>query len=103
MPEKRVYEVRVRFDGRWFERVVISDHYEERHQASMNDDLILGILGALGGRAQEPNSIGRDGYRYFVFDQVLYQERPYRIVVTYHPLESFLGVVNAFRRPYVES
>lgn len=102
LPEKRVYHLPIVFNGRQFERVVISDHYQQRHQATMNDEIVLELVKRLDGERQPASDVAPDGYRYYSLDNVVYQGKPYRIVVTDHPLENFLGVVNAFRRPYVE-
>jgi hypothetical protein len=36
--------------------VMIDSHYEEKHQASMNDELILNLVKELNGRRQLPDT-----------------------------------------------
>lgn len=39
----------------------------------------------------------KDGFEYFVVEPVIYDDKPYRLVLLFYVFDDFLGVVNAFR------
>ena len=39
----------------------------------------------------------KEGFQYFVVDPILYEDRPYRLVLLLYIFDDYLGVVNAFR------
>lgn len=69
----RIYEGQVIFNEKHFDEVWIDPHYEEKHGDSVNDELILRLLGRLGGKF-------------------------YRLILVVPPDASYLGVRNVYRR-----
>ena len=63
---------------------------------NVSDELILELLKTIDG--QQFKIDYTDGvFEYFVAEPVIYQEKPYRLVLLLCIVDDFLGVVNAFR------
>jgi hypothetical protein len=90
------YPLQLVFNGRTIRRVVISQHYRENHAESMSDLLILELVKTLNG-GNYPLDGEDDGFQYFTVEPVVYQEKPYRVILVLCMSDDFLGVVNAFR------
>lgn len=90
------YPLQLVFNGRAIRRVVISQHYRENHAESMSDLLILELVKTLDG-GNYPMDDEDDGFQYFTVEPVVYQEKPYRVILVICVSDDFLGVVNAFR------
>lgn len=93
----RVYESRLFINGTWFCEVWIDTHYEEKHSKSINDELILEMLGLLNYERYLPQVIRKDGYQFYTTDLVL-NGKAYRLIWVIPPDESYVGVRNAYRR-----
>lgn len=94
----RVHNLKIVVNGITFNRIVIGTHYEEKHKASMNDGIILGLVKNLNGRNFLPEAISESGFKYFVNDPWSFDGKWYRLIWLIPPDESYLGVRNAFRR-----
>jgi hypothetical protein len=97
---RRVYEMmRLNINGRQIKRVVIDPHFEVKHIGSMNDGIILSLVSLLDGRDFRPIAVDDDKrFEYFLNDGLKLNGKFYRLVwlLPYH--ESYVGVINAFRR-----
>lgn len=62
---RRSYQISIIINGIQFNELVIDPHFEEKHQKSMDDEIILNLVSNLGGGEFEPIVVDRDGFRYF--------------------------------------
>ena len=90
------YALTVTLNGRVFNRVVIDQHYKNKHAETINDLLILKLVKMIDGESYEAES-QIDGFQYFTIEPLIFSAKPYRLVITICIGEDFLGVVNAFR------
>ena len=95
---RRTHKACVIVNGLLFTRVVIDSHYEKKHKATMNDQIILGLVQAMHGRSFLPETTSESGFKYFVNDPWVYNGKWYRLIWLMPPCESYIGVLNAFRR-----
>ncbi|MBS1959532.1 MAG: hypothetical protein JST80_08690 [Bdellovibrionales bacterium] len=93
---RRVYGLKIWFNGRLYERVEIGPHYQEKHP-NINDFLILDLLIELSTRKVQVDSC-RNGFSYFCFDDFEWKGKLYRVVVCVPDHHRYIGVVNCFRR-----
>lgn len=52
----------------------------------------------LNGGIFTPIAIDKDGFKYFKTEPMFYNGKPYRLVWLIDPDETYIGVVNCFRR-----
>jgi hypothetical protein len=86
-------------NGRSLNRVVIDQHYRERHSESINDELILRLVQELDGQTY-PVELTRNEFEYFTAEPVILpgeNDKPYRVVLMLCMTDDYLGVINAFR------
>ena len=94
--ERTEYPIRLMFNGKWIQRVLISQHYRKNHADSMNDALILELVKTLEG-GTFPIEDEEDGFQYFTVEPIVLEAKPYRVILVICTHDDFLGVVNAFR------
>jgi hypothetical protein len=99
---RRHYLLKVQVNRRSYEEVIIDSHYEEKHRASVNDEMILDLVRALDGLEFPVAGTDEEGFEYFKTDPLFLGEKPYRLIWLTHPKETFIGVRNAFRRNYAK-
>ena len=97
---RRHYPLKIQVNRRSFEKVIIDSHYEEKHRASVNDEIILDLVKALDGLEFPVAEKDEEGFEYFKTDPLFVDAKPYRLIWLTHPKETFIGVRNAFRRNY---
>lgn len=90
------YELKITINGRKLSRVIIDQHYKEKHSSTVNDHTILELVKTLNDEVL-PVDREEDGYQYFRVEPVMYDKSPYRLVLVIYIHDDFLGVVNAFR------
>ena len=78
-------------------QVMIDTHYEEKHKASMSDEIILGLVMELNRRNFLLEAMDSSGRNFFVNEPWLFKNKWYRLVWFIPKDESYLGVRNAFR------
>lgn len=89
------YELRITINHRQLVRVIIDQHYREKH-SDLSDDLILKLVKTLdGGNYDIERSDGE--FEYFAVEPVYLENKLYRVVLALCIWDDYLGVVNAFR------
>ncbi len=96
MPLRPEYPLKITINGRMVNRVVIDQHYRENHAESVTDELILELVKELDGGIFPIEKIV-DEFEYFAVEPVVYEDRPYRIILVLCISDDYLGVINAFR------
>lgn len=89
------YKLRLRINERMVYRVLIDQHYQEKH-SDLNDQTILELVKKLDGQSF-PVEMIRGEFEYFRAEPVMLNQKPYRVVMVLCISDDFLGVVNAFR------
>ena len=72
-------------------------HYEEKHGASITDELILNLVQTLDNGSYEPDDIDGE-YMYFVKDKIGLNGKLYKLIWLLEKNELYVGVINAYRR-----
>ncbi len=83
--------------NRTLHKVVIDPHFEAKHFASMNDQIILDLVKQLDGRVFEPDAI-ESAFSYFVTDKVKLAGKFYKLIWLLEDDAMYIGVISAFRR-----
>lgn len=97
MVNRREYEISITVNSRRITKVVIDDHYEDKHRASVSDGLILRLVGLLDGGVF-PVQDRNEAFEYFVTDRLKLDSKFYKLVWLLEGDELYIGVVNAYRR-----
>jgi hypothetical protein len=95
MDDRKEYDFNVVINGRSLSRVIIDQHYKDKH-TEVTDELILSLICEINGENYDIESES-NGFQYFTVEPVLYEEKPYRLILLLCIHDDFLGVVNAFR------
>jgi len=77
--------------------VVIDPHFEEKHFASIDNQIILKLVKQLDGKLFEPDATN-DPFSYFVTDRILLDGKEYKLIWLLESDALYIGVINAFRR-----
>jgi hypothetical protein len=96
MEMRHEYKLKITINGRKLNRVIIDQHYQEKHSSTVNDHTILELVKTLNDEVL-PVDREEDGYQYFRVEPVMHDKSPYRLVLVIYIHDDFLGVVNAFR------
>lgn len=96
MSDRTEYPLILTVNGRKVSRVVIDQHYKEKHSESITDEIILELVKELDGGVF-PIEIERADFQYFTAEPVFRDEAPYRLILVLYVHDDYLGVVNAFR------
>jgi hypothetical protein len=80
--------------------VVVDPHYEKKHSAVITDEIVLDLVKLLDGRIYEPEGVDDRGFQYFANDRLELAGRHYKLIWVLHEQESFIGIINAYRRLY---
>ena len=98
---RREYPLKLTFNGRSIQRVLIDPHYEVRHRESIGDQLILDLLKLLDGEERLIEAITRSGFEIVRISPLYWEVRAYRLILTLPPIDQeeadYLGVINVFR------
>lgn len=90
------YQLKIHINGRALTRVIIDQHYKEKHAESITDELILELVQSLNGKTFPIEEVHGD-FQYFTVEPVLKDKSPYRLVLLICITDDYLGVINAFR------
>lgn len=95
--KRREYAIKVNINGRKIEKAVIDPHYEIKHNASVDDKIILDLIAQLDGeRFEAERRVG--SYEYFVNDEMFLNGKFYKLVWLLEDDTLYIGIVNAYRR-----
>ncbi len=89
------YSCIVKINSRIFLKVLISQHYQEKH-FDINDSIILQLIKKLNGKNIVIDE-EKNGFQYFVVEPIFLNSKPYKIILLMSVHDNYLGVVNAFR------
>ena len=89
------YLLALTVNGRQISRVVIDQHYREKH-SELDDSLIIELVRQLD-EGNFPVEEEKDSFQYFAVEPVFYKNKPYRLVLLLYIYDDFIGVINAFR------
>lgn len=92
----RLYWINLVLFGEYFRELWIDPHYEEKHEASINDTLILELVKHLDSCLVTEDSIV-NGYSFYEADGE-FKDKRYRLILVVPPDKSYLGIRNAYRR-----
>ena len=95
--ERREYQISLTVNNCSIRTVVIDPHFEAKHSASIDDQIILGLVKQLDGRFFEPDAVN-GLFAYFVTDKILLAGKAYKLVWLLENDALYIGVINAFRR-----
>lgn len=90
------YPLKLTINSRKLSRVVIDQHYRERHSESITDQLILELVRELDGRNFPIERVNGE-FSYFTVEPVFREDKPYRLILLLCLSDDYLGVINAFR------
>ncbi len=94
---RRKYSVNITVNGQHIKAVVIDPHYEIKHSATITDKIILSPIDQLDGGDFTPETAD-DTFEYYTTDDLVLQDKNYRLVWLIEKDELFIGVINAYRR-----
>jgi hypothetical protein len=97
MSDKRDYPLSLTVNGIQINKVIIDDHYQNKHSESISDRLIIELVKQLDGQTFTPEA-EKDGFKYFKTEPLFYEDKSYRLIWLLEEHEIYIGVVNAFRR-----
>ena len=96
MTDRKEYPLKIRINSRDLNRVIIDQHYSEKHSESVDDKTILDLIKTLDGEDFLIES-ERGDFQYFTAEPVFKDDAPYRIIMVLCIHDDYLGVINAFR------
>ena len=96
MSGRNEYPLELTINDKLIHRLIIDQHYKEKHHGSVNDSLILDLVKTIDGETFE---IERENgiFQYFTAEPVFKDDKPYRLVLLLCVCDDYLGVINAFR------
>jgi hypothetical protein len=83
------------FNERLIFKVVIDQHYKQKHP-DISDELILELVKMLDGLRLNFDS-ENFAFEYYKEESLVYNNQPYRLVFLIPKGEDYLGIINAFR------
>lgn len=92
---RREYIVCIRLNGVFITKVIIDSHYEKKHSASIDDEIILSLVQTLDGKTFEPVD-KKSSYYYFV-DSLSLNNKKYKLIWPLEDNEVYIGIINAYR------
>ena len=95
--KRREYSVSIVVNHIRITKVIIDPHYEEKHAASISDELILELVKTLDGQIVDPDDVVPP-YSYFKTDGIELNGRRYKLIWLLEDDHIYIGVVNAYRR-----
>ena len=92
------YKFDLIINKRLISKVIIDQHYGEKHSDIINDELILDLLKKIDNSFY-PSIVKDDDFEYFKAEPVVLDDDPYRLIFLLYLKEDILGVINCFRVP----
>ena len=97
MEPRREYGIFITVNDRKITKVIIDSHYQAKHQSSINDEIILGLVRLLN-KGTFPVQDKNGSFEYFVTDLLQLGSKTYKLVWLLENDQMYIGVVNAYRR-----
>ncbi|OUR95747.1 hypothetical protein A9Q84_14695 [Halobacteriovorax marinus] len=94
--KRREYTVDLTVNDIKITKVIVDPHYEEKHSASIDDELILNLVKFLDGNLFEADAV-KEPYSYYVTEEISLDERRYKLVWLLEDDQIYIGVINAYR------
>ncbi len=95
--KRREYGIDILVNRRRITKVIIDTHYEKKHSATVDDQIILKLVETLDGEVIEPDAEDPP-YSYFSQDRIELDGKFYKLIWLLEDDELYVGVVNAYRR-----
>ena len=95
--KRREYGIDILVNRRRITKVIIDTHYEKKHSATVDDQIILKLVETLDGEVIEPDAEDPP-YSYFSHDRIELDGKFYKLIWLLEDDELYVGVVNAYRR-----
>jgi hypothetical protein len=89
------YETKLKLLGVEINEVIIDPHYKINH-LYMEDWIILELVKRITKEKLIQQS-ENENYQYYVFEPIVYNQKPYRLVVVLETGCNYLGIINTFR------
>ena len=93
---RRKYPITITVNGLKIKSVIIDPHYENKHASYMTDKLILDLVHLLNDGDFSPNS-STDKYEYYVNDNLILNNKRYKLIWLLQKNEIYIGIINAYR------
>lgn len=77
-------------------KIIIDPHYELKHSEVINDELIIKLVETLEGNFYEFID-EKDNFMYFVTNEILIDNKKYKLIWLMEKNKKYIGVINAFR------
>lgn len=95
--ERGSYSVSITVNGQNIKKVVIDNHFKLKHSSTMSEKLILELVGLLDGGDFSPETKAHS-FEYYMNENLVLENKRYRLVWLIEKEELFIGVINAYRR-----
>ena len=94
---RREYGISIVVNRKRITKLIIDPHFEKKHAASINDDIIIKLVKTLDGEVVEPDQ-ETPPYQYFSRDKIELDGKFYKLVWLLEDDQIYIGIVNAYRR-----
>ena len=91
---RRIYPCSLYINETKIIEVVIDPHFEDKHSESINDEIILKLVGLLDGGEFEANDFDPP-YEYFVSDGLIIDGKKYKLIWLLEQDRLYVGIINA--------
>ncbi len=91
---RREFSVSITVNSRKIQKVIIDSHYEAKHNATVNDEIILALTASLDGAELDSGTIDSEGFEYFATGPHFYNGKPFRLIWLLPPSGNYIGIVN---------
>jgi hypothetical protein len=95
--KRREYGIDIVVNRRRITKVIVDSHYEKKHSATVDDQIILKLVQTLDGEVIEPDAEDPP-YSYFSQDRIELDGKFYKLIWLLEDDELYVGVANAYRR-----
>ncbi len=95
--KRREYDIDIVVNRRRITKVIIDSHYENKHSATIDDQIVLKLVKTLDGEIIEPDTEDPP-YSYFSQDRIELDGKFYKLIWLLEDDELYVGVVNVYRR-----
>jgi hypothetical protein len=94
---RKEYKIDLTINDLRIKKLVIDDHYREKH-SDISDDVIIELVKKLDQGSFRPVDQDEFGFSYFVNDKMALNGKTYKLIWLLKDGELFVGVINCYRR-----